>query len=146
MDLKLQKQLAARVAKKSPRKIALNPARFDDIKEAITKADIRLLMRDGAISVGSDDGVSRVRAKARADQRRKNKQRGKGRRKGKKTTHQDPKELWVAKVRSQRALVRTIRERTDAKTYRSLLHKIKGGFFRSRRHIKLYIEEHKLVK
>ena len=146
MNLNLQKRLAAKVAGKSPKKVILNIARFEDVKEAITKADIRLLMRDGAITVENDKGISRFRAKARAEQRKKNKQRGAGRRKGKKSTHIVPKEVWIAKVRNQRELIREIRDKMDVKTYRSLLQKVKGGFFRSRRHIKLYVEEHKLVK
>ena len=34
----------------------------------------------------------------------------------------------------------------DKKTYRNLYLKSKGGFFRSKSHIKLYINEHKLGK
>ena len=52
------------------------------------------------------------------------------------------------KIRAIRDLLKTLREEKviDAKTYRSLYRKSKGGFFRSRRHVKLYIEEHDLAK
>ena len=146
MDLKLQKKLASKISNKSPKKIRINMERLDDIKEAITKADVRSLISDGAIGVGSKVGVSRYRAKARAAQRRKNKQRGAGRKKGKKGARQDKKEVWMDKVRCQRALIRSLKDKLDVKVFRNLLLKVKGGYFRSVRHIKIYLTEHKLVR
>src|SRR3989344_3641132 len=51
MDLRKQKELAAEVAKVGVYKIVLDPARYEDLKEAITKADIRALIKDGAITI-----------------------------------------------------------------------------------------------
>ncbi|MFA6088973.1 MAG: 50S ribosomal protein L19e [Candidatus Woesearchaeota archaeon] len=144
MNLNLQKRLAAKVCGRSQKKVTINILRYDDVKEAITKSDIRSLISDGAITIGHDKGISRFRAKARAVQRRKNKQKGEGRKKGKIGARIDFKSNWVARIRSQREFVRSIKDRLDHDVFRSLLSKIKGGYFRSIRHMKLYLEEHKL--
>ena len=49
MKLTAQKRLAGQILKRSPKKIKLDPARLEDIKESITKADIRSLIIDKAI-------------------------------------------------------------------------------------------------
>jgi large subunit ribosomal protein L19e len=146
MNLKLQKTIAAKIAKRSPKKIRFNPERIPDIKEAITKTDVRSLIKDGAIFVNEDNGVSRVRARKRASQKRKGRQNGDGRKKGKKNTRLEPKLNWIIRVRAQREFIRTLKSRIDSNVFKNLLSKIKGGYFRSLRHIKLYITEHKLVK
>ena len=53
-----------------------------------------------------------------------------------------------AKIRAQRSLIAELKakEIVDAAGYKELYRKAKGGFFRNRRHIKLYIEENNLVK
>ena len=49
--MKLQKRLAARITKRSAKKIKLDSDKLDDVKEAITKVDIRGLIADGAIKL-----------------------------------------------------------------------------------------------
>ena len=53
----------------------------------------------------------------------------------------------MAKIRIQRKFLAEIKEKKllDSKTYRPLYLKAKGGFFRNKRHIKLYLEEHNLI-
>lgn len=145
MNLNLQKRIAAKVEGVSPKKVKLNLERIDDIKEAITKSDIRSLISDGAIKIEQDFGISRFRAKKRAEQRRMNRQKGPGRKKGKENARIDFKGTWIARVRSQREFIRELKERIDPVVFRNILSKIKGGYFRSIRHLKLYITEHKLV-
>ncbi len=148
MKLNNQKKLAAKVLKVSPKRIKLNPARSEDIKEAITKTDIRGLIGDKAIIRKQKKGVSRARANKIKEQKAKGKRKGPGSRKGKKTTHTPKKETWMNKIRAQRKLLKELREKKliDTKTFTNLYRKAKGGFFRSRKHIKLYIEEHRLIK
>lgn len=129
----------------SEKRIKLNLARLEDVKEAITKSDVRSLILDGAITVEQDKGVSRYRAKKRAEQRKVNRQNGPGRKKGRKGARIDVKENWIARVRKQREFLRLLKDRIDIVVFRNLLSKVKGGYFRSIRHLKLYINEHKLV-
>ena len=148
MKLALQKRLAAAVLKSSKNRVRFNPTRLEQIKEAITKFDIRRLAAEGSISVSQEKGVSRVRARHRQVQRGKGRQKGHGSRKGKQNARLSCKETWINRIRLQRRFLAELKsgEYLDNATYNMLYKKAKGGFFRSKRHIKLYIEEHNLVK
>ncbi|TKJ17446.1 50S ribosomal protein L19e [Candidatus Woesearchaeota archaeon B3_Woes] len=148
MKLKIQKRLAADVFGCSEKHVRFDTERLDEIKESITKADIKSLIKDSAIYCIPKRGVSRVRARKIQKQKSKGQMRGKGSRKGKKTARFPKKEKWMIKIRTQRELLRNLKdgEIVDQKIYRELYKKAQGGFFRSRRHIKLYIEEHGLAK
>ncbi len=148
MKLDTQKRLAAVILKCSPSRVKFDPSRSADIKEAITKQDIRALISEGLIIKMQEVGVSRVRARKKAIQRAKGLQRGPGKRKGKKTATLPAKQVWMSRVRVQRVFLKDLREKKiiDATAFKNLYHKSKGGFFRSKRHIKLYMNEHKLVK
>ncbi len=147
MKLKTQKRLASQILKCSPKRVKFDEDRLEDIKEAITKADIRALIIDKAISRKNKKGISRVRAKKRATQKRKGKQRGQGSRKGKKTARSPKKNEWMNRIRLQRLFLKELKEKEliNKNTFRLLYNKAKGGFFRSKRHIKIYLEEHNLI-
>ncbi|HZX45323.1 MAG TPA: 50S ribosomal protein L19e [Candidatus Nanoarchaeia archaeon] len=143
MKLDNQKRLAAQVLKCSKKRIKFDTESLGDIKEAITKADIRRLIIGNIIWKENAVGVSRVRARKRIIQRRKGKQKGEGSRKGSRNARLSFKEEWINKVRAQRELLRSLLDRKaiNRQLFRELYLKSKGGFFRSRRHIKLYLEE-----
>ncbi len=147
MKLNVQKKLAAKILKISPKRVKVNPVRAEDLKEAITKTDVRGLIGDGAIVAQQKKGVSRARANKALKQKSKGRQKGMGSRKGKATTHAPKKETWMAKIRVQRKFLAELKEKKliESKVYTSLYKKAKGGFFRSKKHIKLYIDEHKLT-
>ncbi|MCK4589272.1 MAG: 50S ribosomal protein L19e [Nanoarchaeota archaeon] len=148
MELKNQKRLAAEILKCSTKKIHFDPENLGDIQEAITRADIKSLINQGIISVKKKGYNSRVRARKILRQKRKGSRRGAGSRKGSKYARLGKKEAWMSKIRAQRELLKKLRDREmiEKKTYRDLYLKAKGGFFRNKRHIKLYMEEHKLLK
>ena len=147
MKLSLQKRLAASVIGCSEKRIRFDAGRLDEIKEAITKADIRRLIKDKAIIIKQKEGSSRFRARARKLQKSKGRQKGFGSRKGRKKARLKSKKYWINKVRLQRNFLSMLRNKgiISKPTYRGLYLKVKGGFFRSKRHIKLYIEEHNLA-
>ncbi len=148
MNLKNQRRLAARVLKCSPYRVYLNPARASDIEEAITKADLKGLINEGAIQKKEVQSQSRGRARILAQKKSRGRRKGHGSRKGKATARTPRKKAWVTKIRSQRALLQHLRERgkIERETFRMLYLKSKGGFFRNVRHIRLYLDEQKLVK
>jgi len=130
-----------------------NRVKFDtenlqSIKEAITKSDIRALVKDKIIKKRKKAGVSRTTARKTLKQKRKGRRAGPGRKSGTHHARLSKKRAWMNKIRAIRGLLRTLREKEviDSKVYNMLYQKSKGGFFRSRRHIKLYLEEHKLIK
>lgn len=146
MDLHVQRRLAAAVLKCSPSRVYFDPERLDEIKEVITKQDLRSLVGDGAIVKLHAQGVSRVRANMRKEQRKKGRQQGKGSRKGGAETHKEGKHDWMDRVRVQRAFIKqlTNNDTITKETANDVFRKSKGGFFRSKRHVKLYLEEHSL--
>jgi len=148
MELKVQKRLAARLLKASKKRVKFDPERLSDIKEAITKTDIRALIGEKAIKKKQEKGVSRARARKIGKQKAKGLRRGEGSRKGKYTAINPKKKEWMAKIRAQRTLLAELKEKklVSAENYKDLYRKAKGGFFRNRRHIKLYIKENKMIK
>ena len=148
MKLRLQKRLAGDVLKCSEKKVVFDTERLEDIKEAITKMDIRALVGEGAISKKPTKGVSRVRARKTLVQKRKGKRKGAGSKKGKRTARLSKKDSWMKRIRIQRKFLKELKDKEliSRKNYRVLIRKSKGGFFRSKRHIKLYLEERKLIE
>ena len=148
MRFKIQKRLAAEILKCSKKKITFDKDRLSDIKEAITKADIKSLIGNKAISKKAGKHVSRARARVQLRQKRKGRRRGHGSKKGKRTSRLSKKEKWIKTVRAQRDLLKELRNKEiiSKSDYQMLYRKSKGGFFRSRRHIKMYIEEHDIAK
>lgn len=147
MKVKVQKRLAADLLKVSKKKVKLDPTRMDELKEAITKQDIKALIGDKAITKRQDKGVSRARANAIKKQKAKGRKKGYGSRQGTPTSRLSQKERWMAKIRAQRELLKTLKDKgiIAPQTYRELYSKSKGGFFRNKRHIRLYIQENELV-
>jgi len=147
MKLNIQKRLASQTLKCSEKRIVFDTDRLDEIKEAITKADIRALVKKDAIRRKPMKSISRGRARKIRIQKIKGRQKGHGSRKGRKTARTPKKRAWINKIRTQKKLLKLLgdKEIISKRTYRTLYLKSKGGFFRSRRHIKLYIKEQNLA-
>jgi len=148
MKMKLQKKLAAAILKSSPHRIKLDVNELDKIKEAITKADIKSLIKQGLIKEKQIKGKGNFHSRKKKVQKRKGRQKGPGSRKGKASARANPKDVWMNKIRAQRKLLKLLKEKGIIleKEFRGLYKKAKGGFFRSKRHIKLFIEEQGLIK
>lgn len=146
MNLANQKRISAEMLGTGKSKVWFDPDKLDDIKEAITKRDIKGLIKKKIIQRRPELGHSRVRANKRLVQKRKGRQQGPGSRKGSMFARLSRKKTWMILVRKQRALLRELKEKDliDVSTNRDVYMKIKGGYFRNVRHIKLYLTEHKL--
>lgn len=142
MNLKNKKRISATVLKSGLKRVWFNPDKLSDIKEAITKDDIRNLVRAGSIRVKPKRGNSRFRFRKLLVQKRKGRRQGPGTRKGKATSRLPRKREWINKVRKQREFIKLLKDKKaiDLIKYHDLRAKVKGGFFRSRRHLKLYLE------
>ncbi|MGB9748248.1 MAG: 50S ribosomal protein L19e [Candidatus Woesearchaeota archaeon] len=146
MNLKSKKRIAAKVLECSPKRVIFNQERLDEIKEALTREDIRALIKDRAIIKKPKKSISRFRIKKAKKQKSKGRRKGYGSRKGKKTARLPKKEAWMNKVRMQRALLKRLKEKNmiSRKAFRDLYLKVKGGFFRSKSHLLMYIKDNKL--
>ncbi len=148
MRLKNQKRIAASVLKIGSKKVKFDPERLADIKEGITRADIRNLIIGKAIKAEHRRGISRSRARKIIIQKRKGRKSGKGSKSGPHSSRLNRKDRWVAHVRLQREFIKNLRDKKliTTKVYGMIYKKIKGGFFRSRGHLKLYLTENKLFE
>ena len=148
MILNVQKRLAAYVLKCSTDRVVFDTEKLSEIKEAITKADIRALADQGAISKVPIRGISRARTNFVQRQKRKGKRKGHGSRKGSAGARTNKKRTWVNKVRLQRSYLQALRlkEIIRQNQFVELYKKVKGGFFRSKRHMELYLTEQDILK
>lgn len=148
MDLSLQKRLAAEVLGVGESRIWIDPDKIEDVEGAVTKEEIRRLIKEGVIRVKPVKGNSRARWKERHEKRKKGRRRGPGKRKGAKTARLSKKEAWMNRIRKIRRYLRYLRDRgiIDRKTYRRLYMLAKGGVFKSLSSLKSYMKEQGLLK
>ncbi|MBS3150988.1 50S ribosomal protein L19e [Candidatus Woesearchaeota archaeon] len=148
MKLKTQRRIAAQILKVGTGKIWFDPEKLGEIKEAITKSDIRSLIRLKIIKLKKLPQQSKARARKIKLKKRKGLRSGQGSRKGKKTARMPRKKVWIAKIRTQRAFLRSLKEKNliDNNSFRDMMAKAKGGFFRNKRHIRVYLQESEVLK
>jgi len=106
VNLNLQRRLAAQILKCGEEKIRFDPASLNEIKESITKADIKGLIGEGYITLKYMPGSSRGRARIQQVQKSKGLRKGKGSRKGTSNARQSVKESWINRIRKQRRLLK----------------------------------------
>ncbi|ADI32514.1 50S ribosomal protein L19e [Staphylothermus hellenicus] len=147
-DLSLQKRLAAEILGVGESRIWIDPERIDEVVDAITREEIKALIKDRVIQVKPVHRNSRERWKIRHIQRKKGRRRGYGKRKGKKTARKDRKEEWMNRIRKIRRFLRYLRDHgvITRKDYRRLYMLAKGGTFHSLASLKRYMKEKGIVK
>ncbi|MBI2140057.1 50S ribosomal protein L19e [Candidatus Woesearchaeota archaeon] len=141
--LRMHRRVSAKLMKCARTRVWLDPEKVEDIKEAITKEDIRDLISEGVIVRLPKRGNSRGRIRHAYQQKAKGRRAGTGSRKGSANARSSKKTEWINTIRKQRALLAALREKgvLDQVLFRELYRKAKGGFFRSRRHILVYLAE-----
>ncbi len=133
------RRLAADILKVGESRVWIDPSNLDKVENAITREDVRRLIKEGVIRKEPPTTPSRGRWRIRHEQRKKGRRRGPGRRKG---PWISDKELWMARVRAQRKFLKLAKERglIDARTYRRLRALVKGGFFKSVSQLKEHVK------
>ena len=145
MSVVSQKRLAAELLKVGTTRVWVDPEDTDKVSSAITREEIRKLIHEGSIKKVPQIGISRGRKRARRKELLAGRHKGQGSIKGS-ATHR--KRRWVARIRSIRSRLRTLRDKRFITTevYRKLSLMAKGGTFRSGAHLDEYIETHKLSR
>ncbi len=140
MSLKSQKRLAADILGAGLTRIWVDPEEIDRVQSAITRGEIKTLIKEGRIRLLQKKGVSRGRARARVGRRK-----GSGSRKG---GQGSSKKGWVLKIRAIRRHLRALRDRRQVvpENYRTLVGMAKGGAFRSSSHVDEYVKSHQLLR
>jgi large subunit ribosomal protein L19e len=132
-DLSAQKRMASDVLDVGKNRIWLDPERQGEIEEAITRADVRDLVDEGAIRAEEPKGNSRGRARERQQKRAYGHRKGQGTRRGTAGGRENEKDKWVSSIRAQRRKLRELRDdgTISRSTYRELYDKASGGEFDS---------------
>jgi large subunit ribosomal protein L19e len=148
MNIRAQKRMASEILKCGIHRVYMNPESVDDIQMAITREDIRNLIKNGVVRKRQKIGISRVRALQHLRKKQKGRSRGIGSRKGNKTARSPSKRLWINKIRPLRRELRKLRanNQIELPVYRKLYMKAKGGAFNSVAVLHRYIEENKLMR
>ena len=148
MDLKTQRRLASKILKSGLRRVWIDEERIDEVSEAVTRDDIRRLIKEGAVKAKPIAGQSKQRTRKRQIQKAKGRRRGHGKRKGKFGAKFPKKRRWISTIRPVRDSLKKLREdnKIDRSTYRKLYMMAKGGIFRSRAHLNMYVKEHKMLR
>lgn len=137
-----KKKLASKMFNSGLDRVWIDPYSNDKVRSALTREDIRQLIKEGIIKLKPKKGVSRGRARLIDEKRKYGHGKGPGSRKGKKGSRTNSKELWIKKIRSLRKTLREFRDsnKLDKKNYCIFYRKAKGGEFRNVSHLKSHIE------
>jgi len=135
MSIKLTKRIAGEILKRGTSSIRIRQGSQEDARKAITRDDVRKMIKEGAISAQKErsDVYKRVKAPKR--------KRGAGKRKGTRKARQGSP--WKKKARSQRMLLKKLREmsKIDKEMFRKYYRLVKGSTFPDKRSLLLHLSD-----
>lgn len=146
MNLTNQRRLAASLLEVGVNRVWINPEKVEDVEGAITRTEIRKLIREGTIKALPEQGTSRGRARVLAQKKRTGRRIGNGTKKGRTFAVVPEKTRWMHRIRALRRKLAELRDQRviTVSTYRNLYMKAKGGEFRSLAELERHINEQKL--
>jgi len=147
-NIRAVKRMAANLLKCGITKVWIDPEKTEEAKKAITREDVRKLIKKGVIKKIKEEKEKNPEAKKKMLQKKKGRRRGAGSRKGAKGAREGEKTEWLKKVRAQRRIIRILRDKgvIERSVYRKVYRLIKGGMFRSKKHLLTYLKENELLK
>jgi len=130
MNLRRKKQLAAKVLKVGKNRITFSTENLSEIKEAITKQDIKDLYADGIITIKPIKGRKKIK--------KRKTRRGPGKIKKKVNKR---KQVYVKITRKLRTYIKQLKAKgmISNELYRELRKKTRMRAFRSQAHLKEYL-------
>lgn len=146
MNVRSQKKLAAKIMKVGLSRVKVSQEK--ELEEAITRNDIKRLIAKGVITKIEKRGPCKEESKYRREQKRKGRRKKEGSRKGKEYSKKSSKIHWAERVRPLRKMLMEMRDsgtlaRND---YRKLYSMVKGGAFRSKKHLLYHLKDKELIK
>jgi large subunit ribosomal protein L19e len=146
MEASSQKRIAADMLKCGVSRVRMKQS--EAVEEALTREDIRGLIKSGDIWSIQKKGTSKFATKKNLEQKKKGRMRGSGSRKGTRGARKNDKTKWIEKVRPLRRLLSDLKTAGQISTedYGLLYRRVKGGFFRNKNHLMYYIKDHDMLK
>ncbi len=145
MTIKFARRIASEIMKRGEGSIRINPSSIEDAKKAMTREDVRSLVKNGGVyAIKKKHNVS-INAKLLKIRRSKGRGRGPGKRKG--TLKARRGERWIKKVRSQRMLLGRLKSmgKLDNVSFNKYYLLIKGNSFPDKASLILHIREDGIV-
>ena len=132
MNLRNKKELASRTLKVGKERIVFLESRLNEIKEAITKQDIRDLKKEGAIIIKE--------IKGRRKKVKSSKKKGPGKIKKKVSKRKQEYVIMTRKLRGHLAEIKKMGKISIEEFY-DIRKKIRNKIFRSKAHLKEHLKE-----
>ncbi len=141
MSLRFARRAASEMLERGVSAIRFKPSAKSDIEKAITRDDIRKLITDGSIYPLPEKHNISANSKIMRKKREEGRRRGLGRRKG--TLKARTGSRWEKKVRSQRIMLRKLREmqKLDNKSFHRFYKLIKGNAFADKASLLLHLRD-----
>jgi large subunit ribosomal protein L19e len=142
MSLYGKKETAAKLLGVGVTRVRFNPENLDRITDAVTRDDLRKLIRAGDIWAVQSTGISSGRKKLHRKKKAK-RGRGPGSKEGKRTTRTPRKSDWVRQVRALRGYLKLLKSRRELndEQFKRFYLKVKGGDVRTLRRLKEMLQE-----
>ncbi len=141
MSMRFAKRAAAYILGRGESSIRIKPDAFKEVSEALTKDDIRRLIKDGKIYALQEKHNKSARSKMLKIARSEGRSRGTGRRRGSRKTRSG--RPWEKKIRSQRRLLRELKamKKLDTKTFNEYYRHTKGNQYANKATMLLHMRE-----
>lgn len=137
-NVRTQKRIAAEVLNIGKSRVWVNPDAAVDVAQAMTRDDIREIVKQGLIQEKPAKKQTRAKAKKNVVLKRKRKGGGHGKRRGTAGGRKSSKTKWMEKVRAQRRVLKKLKdeEKMEAGNYRKYYLRIKGGNYATIKQLK----------
>ncbi len=139
MSVKTVRRVAAHLLKSGESRIRILDAKR--ASEALTREDIRGMIKEKLVIALPKSGVSRGKARRTQKRKRAGRGRGEGSRQGAKYAGVTRKSLWMRKIRALRKTLRNNKYRLSGGDYRKIYKMISGNAFREKRILLDYISK-----
>ena len=148
MNLRLVRRMSADILGVGLNSVWFDPEKSGEISAAITRDDVRRLIREGKIAPRPAKTISKGRLRRRRLQISKGRRRGQGSRKGSGRARTPRKRRWIQSIRAIRSRLAEMRDQRqiDRSDYRKMYLMAKAGYFRSVSHLETYATERGLLR
>lgn len=132
MSIRLTKRIASELLGRGTSSIRIKPDFIKDAEKAITREDVRAMLKSGSIYATKEKHNISAYSKVLNEKRKKGRRRGAGRRKGTKAARGVLE--YKKKIRGQRRLIKALKEEKliDNEKFKKYYALVKGGNFISK--------------
>lgn len=132
MSVKLTRRIASQLLGRGESAVKIKPSAINDAKKAITREDVRNLIKNGSIYSTKEKHNISAYSKVLKEKRKKGRRRGMGRRKG--TLKARGTVEYKKRIRGQRRVLKALKDESaiDNERFKKYYALVKGGNFTSK--------------